>query len=176
MHVSILFYNGMAHTNTPRQCITNGTSHIQLSIRLWRPPALVCCPTLERHLSSIEFLEGPLRSMVDLLICQTKGLLFCSADLHTEGPLLCSDDLQTISSFVAGLLHSCSVTAGFLTNLQVPADAGLRSLSAARQGLYVSVGLHVSAADRHGLQVLVLAFIATVGLHVFADVASRPGS
>ncbi|KAK5599772.1 hypothetical protein CRENBAI_015905 [Crenichthys baileyi] len=84
--------------------------------------------------------------MVDLLIChpegpllcsanlQTEGLLLCLADLQTEVPLLCSANLQTVSSFVAGLLHSCSVTAGFLTNLQVPADAGLH-------GLYISAGL-----------------------------------
>ncbi|KAK5621600.1 hypothetical protein CRENBAI_025642 [Crenichthys baileyi] len=80
------------------------------------------------------------------------------ADLQTEGPLLCSADLQTVSSFVAGLLHSCSATAGFLTNLHFPAnadaDAGLLVFAFAavtgRQGLYVSVGLHAFAADCPG--------------------------
>ncbi|MEQ2223099.1 hypothetical protein ILYODFUR_033296 [Ilyodon furcidens] len=70
---------------------------------------------------------------------------------HPDAPLLCSGSL--VFAFAAG-----------------------------RQGLYVCIGLHVSAAHRKGLhvsaglQVLVLTFIPTVGLHVFADVAGRPGS
>ncbi|MED6258866.1 hypothetical protein ATANTOWER_013482, partial [Ataeniobius toweri] len=140
------------------------------------PSALFLTPSLtpsltSSHRSSTGFLEGSLCSKVDLLICcpegpllcspdpQTKGLLLCSADPQTESPLLCSADLQTVSSFVAGLLHSCSATAAFLTNLQVPADAGLHGLyvsagllvfafTAGCQSLYVSVSLHVSAAGR----------------------------
>ncbi|KAK5603680.1 hypothetical protein CRENBAI_002616 [Crenichthys baileyi] len=112
--------------------------------------------------------------MVDLLICHPKGPLLCSADPQTEGPLLCSADLHTVSSFVAGLLRSCSATAGFLTNLQVPANAGFHGLYvsagllvvAGRHGLYVPVGLHVFATSLHGLY-------ASVGHHAFA--ADHPG-
>ncbi|MED6266372.1 hypothetical protein CHARACLAT_001485 [Characodon lateralis] len=34
-----------------RQCISNGTSHMELVyIRFWRPPAILPCPALERNL------------------------------------------------------------------------------------------------------------------------------
>ncbi|KAK5611274.1 hypothetical protein CRENBAI_019467 [Crenichthys baileyi] len=136
--------------------------------------------------SSTEFLEGPLRSMLDLLICRPEGPLLCSADLHSS---VHSTPASTVSTC---LLESSSppspaakVSTSLLAFLSSPSAAGLQGLyvsvglhvsATGRQGLYVSVGLHVSAADRQGLQVLVLAFIATAGLHVFANVAGHPGS
>ncbi|KAK5614346.1 hypothetical protein CRENBAI_003181 [Crenichthys baileyi] len=83
-------------------------------------------------------------------------------------------------------LHSLYVSAVLLVfafaavagrqGLYVSAGLLVFAFAVGRHGLCVSVVLHVSAADRQGLQVLILAFIATAGLHVFAEVAGRPGS
>ncbi|KAK5622687.1 hypothetical protein CRENBAI_026100 [Crenichthys baileyi] len=123
----------------------------------------------------------PLRHRQALLqpLRHRQALLQPLRDHQTEGPLLCSADHQTVTSFVAGLLHSCSVTTGFLTNLQVPAVAGLlhsclvtagflTNLQVpADAGLYVSAGLVFAAVgSRHGLYI-------SAGPHVFS--ASHQG-
>ncbi|KAK5601384.1 hypothetical protein CRENBAI_000449 [Crenichthys baileyi] len=126
----------------------------------------------------------------------TEGLGLQSSAEFIDRVLFCSANLQTVSSFIAALLHSCSVTGGFLTKPQVPANTGLHSLYVSagllvfafadgRHGLYVSAGLLVFAfatiAGRHGLYVsaglLVFAFTAQASVLQVPAISSerRPG-